>query len=33
VRTTAEILVAQLPDHRFSREPDVASGWDELVIR
>lgn len=33
VRTTAEILLARLPDHRFSREPDAASGWDELVIR
>eukprot|EP01114_Cavostelium_apophysatum_P008542 TRINITY_DN21095_c0_g1_i1.p2 TRINITY_DN21095_c0_g1~~TRINITY_DN21095_c0_g1_i1.p2 ORF type:complete len:140 (-),score=9.59 TRINITY_DN21095_c0_g1_i1:127-546(-) len=33
VRTTAEILVAHLPDHRFGREPDAASGWDELVIR
>ena len=33
VRTTAEILVALLPDHAFSREPDADSGWDELVIR
>lgn len=33
VRTTAEILVASLPDHDFSREPDQDSGWDELVIR
>jgi len=33
VRTTAEILVALLPDHAFSRAPDPASGWDELVIR
>ena len=33
VRTTAEILVALLPDHAFSREPDAASGWDELLIR
>jgi predicted DNA-binding protein with PD1-like motif len=33
VRTTAEILVALLPDHTFSRAPDAATGWDELVIR
>lgn len=33
VRTTAEILVALLPDMRFSREPDPDSGWDELAIR
>lgn len=33
VRTTAEILLALLPDYQFSREPDAESGWDELVIR
>ena len=33
VRTTAEILLALLPDHQFSRAPDVESGWDELVVR
>jgi len=33
VRTTAEILLALLPDHRFSRAPDAESGWDELVVR
>lgn len=33
VRTTAEILLALLPDVRFSREPDPESGWDELVVR
>jgi predicted DNA-binding protein with PD1-like motif len=33
VRTTAEILVALLPDHHFSRAPDPESGWDELVVR
>jgi len=33
VRTTAEILLALLPDLRFSRELDPASGWDELVVR
>jgi predicted DNA-binding protein with PD1-like motif len=34
VRTTAEILLAVLPDHHFSRELDVAgSGFRELVVR
>jgi predicted DNA-binding protein with PD1-like motif len=33
VRTTAEILLALLPEHRFSREHDVRSGFAELVIR
>lgn len=33
VRTTAEILLAVLPDHEFSREPDAASGFRELVVR
>jgi len=34
VRTTAELLLAVLPDHAFSREPDTdGSGFDELVIR
>ncbi|HEU4372899.1 MAG TPA: PPC domain-containing DNA-binding protein [Telluria sp.] len=34
VRTTAEILVAVLPDHDFSRELDAAgSGFRELVVR
>lgn len=33
VRTTAEILIAVLPDHEFSREPDAVSGFRELVIR
>lgn len=33
VRTTAEILLALLPEVRFSRELDPASGWDELVVR
>jgi predicted DNA-binding protein with PD1-like motif len=32
VRTTAEILVALLPDVAFSREPDEESGCSELVI-
>lgn len=33
VRTTAEILLALLPDHQFSREPDAQSGYSELAIR
>ncbi len=33
VRTTAEVLLAVLPDHIFSREPDAASGFRELRIR
>jgi predicted DNA-binding protein with PD1-like motif len=33
VRTTAEILLALVPDHHFSRAPDAQSGWDELVVR
>lgn len=34
VRTTAEILLALLPDHAFSRELDAAgSGFRELVVR
>jgi predicted DNA-binding protein with PD1-like motif len=32
VRTTAEVLVALLPDWRFSREPDAATGYKELAI-
>jgi len=32
VRTTAEILVALLPEHRFRRAPDPASGFKELFI-
>ena len=33
VRTTAEVLVALLPDHRFSREDDPGTGFKELVVR
>ncbi|HOX69017.1 MAG TPA: DNA-binding protein [Burkholderiaceae bacterium] len=33
VRTTAEVLLALLPDWTFTREPDAATGWDELVVR
>jgi predicted DNA-binding protein with PD1-like motif len=32
VRTTAEVLVALLPDHRFSRALDAATGFPELAI-
>src|SRR5260370_13122109 len=33
VRTTAEILLSLLPEHSFSREYDLSSGFMELVIR
>jgi uncharacterized protein len=33
VRTTAELLLALLPGHRFSREPDPATGYLELRIQ
>lgn len=33
VRTTAETLLAVLPEHRFSRELDRETGFGELVIR
>ena len=33
VRTTAEVLLALLPGWAFSREPDAAPGFDELVVR
>ncbi|HEV7618265.1 MAG TPA: PPC domain-containing DNA-binding protein [Burkholderiaceae bacterium] len=32
VRTTAEVLLALLPEHRFAREPDTVSGFNELAI-
>ena len=32
VRTTAEVLLALLPGWHFTREPDAATGWSELVI-
>lgn len=32
VRTTAELLLALLPDWRFAREPDAATGYAELVV-
>jgi len=33
VRTTAEVLLAVLDDTTFTREPDAATGYAELVIR
>ena len=33
VRTTAEVLVADLPGFALSREPDAATGYRELVVR
>ena len=33
VRTTAEVLVALLPAWHFSRQPDAATGYAELVVR
>jgi predicted DNA-binding protein with PD1-like motif len=33
VRTTAEVLLAPLPDWHFTREPDSTTGWSELVVR
>ena len=33
VRTTAEVLVALLPDVRFAREDDAVTGFKELVVR
>ena len=32
VRTTAEVLLLLLPEWRFSRAPDPATGWAELFI-
>jgi predicted DNA-binding protein with PD1-like motif len=33
VLTTAEVLLALLPDWQFTREPDALTGYDELVTR
>jgi predicted DNA-binding protein with PD1-like motif len=33
VLTTAEVLLALLPEWEFAREPDAATGYDELVVR
>jgi predicted DNA-binding protein with PD1-like motif len=32
VRTTAEVLLALLPDWHFARAPDATTGYDELVV-
>jgi hypothetical protein len=32
VRTTAEILLALLPEWRLRRAPDASTGYDELVV-
>lgn len=33
VRTTAELLLALMPGHRFTRELDPRTGYPELTIR
>ncbi|MEY3445775.1 MAG: hypothetical protein RIR45_530 [Pseudomonadota bacterium] len=33
VRTTAEVLLAMLPEWEFAREWDAQTGFDELVVR
>jgi uncharacterized protein len=33
IRTTAEVLLATLKDWSLTREHDVATGFDELVVR
>jgi len=33
VRTTAEVLLILLPEWSFTREPDSATGFAELVVR
>jgi predicted DNA-binding protein with PD1-like motif len=33
VRTTAEVLLALLPEWAFTREPDAATGYPELVVK
>lgn len=33
VRATAEVLLALLPEWAFAREPDAATGYDELVVQ
>lgn len=33
VRTTAEVLLALLPQWRFSRAHDARTGYDELLVR
>jgi len=33
VRTTAEVLLALLPEWEFARELEALTGYDELVVR
>jgi len=33
VRTTAEVLLALLPEWEFAREHDAVTGYDEMVVR
>jgi predicted DNA-binding protein with PD1-like motif len=33
IRTTAEIVIAELRDFRFERDLDAETGYDELVIK
>jgi uncharacterized protein len=33
VRTTAELLIALLPEHAFAREADPHTGFLELIVR
>jgi hypothetical protein len=33
VRSTAEVLLALLPEWEFARERDAVTGYDELVVR
>ena len=33
VCTTAEVLLALLPEWEFGREPDAQTGYEELVVR
>ena len=32
MNTTAEIVLAEIPDRVFTRAPDSETGYDELVI-
>jgi uncharacterized protein len=33
IHTTAEVVLGELPDVEFVREPDAATGYRELVVR
>jgi len=33
VDTTCEVVIYELPDYVFSREPDPLTGYDELLIK